>query len=52
MGSLAFGILWALGHMGELANDYQFLPIIVSLDSIAIAVYMHMRANQNTDTVS
>jgi hypothetical protein len=42
MGTLLFVVLWTLGYR-EVADDYQHLCMLVSLDTIAGAIYLHYR---------
>lgn len=49
MGSLLFVILWGLGYR-DIANDYQILPLLVSLDSIAIATYLQFRCRKRNSS--
>jgi hypothetical protein len=50
MGSLLFVVFWALGYR-DLANDYQHLPLLVSLDTIA-ATYWITRSRKKADSAS
>ena len=46
MGSILFLIL-KYAFDGQETNDYQILPILVSLDAIAMGLFMHHRAGQS-----
>jgi len=41
MGTLVFVILWLTGAKAQ-PNDYQVLPLLLSLDSIALMLLLHL----------
>ena len=51
MGTIVFIALWAAGYK-EAATDYQVLPQLVSLDSIAAGLFLMWKSNckSSTDT--
>jgi len=47
MGTICFLALWAAGYK-EAATDYQVLPQLVSLDSIAVALLLLYKQRAGT----